>query len=55
MIIVSFFCLTIYNANKYQYNLHNFDFLNLSPYFLLTHSLNLIFCGHFNSLCALIS
>ena len=45
MIMVSFFCHTIYNANKYQYNLHNFDFLNLRPYFL-----NSIFFK-FNILC----
>jgi hypothetical protein len=47
MIIDSFFYHTIYNVNKYQYNLHNFDSLKLRSYFL-----NLIFCVHFNSLCA---
>jgi len=45
MIINSFFCHTIYNANKYQYNLHNFDSLNLRPYFFI------IIFFKFNILC----
>ena len=37
MIIVSFFCHTIYNANKYQYKLYNSDCLNLRPYLFYYH------------------
>lgn len=45
MIIVSFFCHTIYSANKYQYTLHNFDFLHLRPHFFI------IIFFKFNILC----